>query len=81
MDSSYFQVAMNGSHILKHPFKTAQSTMLKSSKNHHIYDKLTGPKIFALNGLKLSVSHVDMFAISNENDSKFYEIFSSLNFS
>ncbi|KAG5680699.1 hypothetical protein PVAND_010190 [Polypedilum vanderplanki] len=79
MDVSYFQIAVNGHHILKYPFKTVKSTLLRASKNHSIYDKLTGFKIFALNGLKLKVTYVDFFNIK-ENDSKFYEIFSNLNF-
>ncbi|KAL7033456.1 hypothetical protein ACKWTF_007592 [Chironomus riparius] len=79
MDSSFFQVAMNGEHLLAYPFKTIQSTALRSSNSHSIYDKLTGFKIFAYNGLKINVSYVDIFKIK-KNDSKFYEIYSNMNF-
>jgi len=70
---------MNGEHLLKYPFKTVQTTALRSSSSHTIYDKLTGFKIFAQNGLKINVSYVDIFKIK-ENDSKFYEIYSNINF-
>ncbi|XP_070493637.1 32 kDa beta-galactoside-binding lectin-like [Chironomus tepperi] len=79
MDSSFFQVAMNGEHLLKYPFKTGRSTTLSSSNCKSIYDKLTGFKIFAQNGLKIHVSYVDIFKLK-ENDSKFYEIYSNSNF-
>lgn len=79
MDSSNFQLAINGDHLLKYPFKTIQSTALQSSNSYFIYDKLTGFKIFAQNGLNINVSYIDIFKIK-ENDSKFYESYSSINF-
>lgn len=79
MDSSFFQVAVNGQHLLKFPIKAAQSTMLRQSDSHPIYEKLTGFKAFALNGLKLKMIFVDFFKIK-DSDCNFYEIFSNMNF-
>lgn len=79
LDEDRFRVAKDGNHLLNYPFKSVQSTQLRVSSSHPIYEKLTGFKIFAKNGLDIIVSYVDYFSIK-QNDSKFYEMFSNMNF-
>lgn len=50
--------------------------MLKSfTGHHHIFDKLTGFKMFALQGMKLQVNFVDH--IQTKEELTFFEIFSN----
>lgn len=79
LDEDRFRVAKDGNHLLNYSFKSVQSTQLRVSSSHPIYEKLTGFKIFAKNGLDIIVSYVDYFSIK-QNDSKFYEMFSNMNF-
>lgn len=72
-------MAKDGNHLLNYAFKCTKSTELRVSTSHPIYEKLTGFKIFAKNGLEINVTYVDYFEIK-QNDSKFYEMFSNMNF-
>jgi Galactoside-binding lectin len=74
--SSCFKVAVDGRHLLNYDFKIVRKQMPKAfTGHHHIFDKLTGFKMFALKGMKLHVSFVDH--IQAKSDLTFYEIFSN----
>lgn len=77
MTSSCFKVAVDGKHLLAYDFRAVQQP-LRYSDHHAIFDTMTGFKIFALQGMKLFVSHVDHFQM--KEDCEFYENFSHQNF-
>jgi hypothetical protein len=64
---------------MKYPFKVAQTTLFRASEFHSVYDKLTGIKIFGIQGLQVKVSLLDFFKIE-QHDYNYYEIFSDMNF-
>ena len=73
MTSSRFKVAVDGKHLLSYDFNMIQ-TPIRGYNNHHaIFDVLTGFKIFALQGMKLSVSNVNHFQL--QEDCELYENF------
>lgn len=79
ISSTSFMVAVDGNHFLTYEFKSIQQQLPKAFCDvHPIFDKLTGIKVFALNGLSLQVSHVDHIQL--KDDCKFYEIFSNQNY-
>lgn len=74
MTSSRFKVAVDGKHLLSYDFKMMQQKPLTAySHCHPVFEVLTGFKIFALQGMKLSVSNVDHFQL--QEDCELYENF------
>lgn len=67
MTTSRFKIAVDGKHLLSYDFSMIQQQQSRSYNSHHpIFEVLTGFKIFAQRGMKLSVSKVDHFQLQEE---------------
>jgi hypothetical protein len=76
MGPTCFKVAVDGRHLLTYDFKATRRQMPKAFTGHHqIFEKLTGFKVFALQGMNLEVSFVDH--IQTKEELTHYEIFSN----
>jgi hypothetical protein len=72
MASSSFKVAVDGKHLLTFPFDLIPlSNKPEFSPHHPIFDRITGLKIFAVNGMKAYVSGLRHVLLSS--DCEFYE--------
>lgn len=79
ISTSSFKVAVEGKHLLAYDFKATQQQLPRAFNGHHpIFEKLTGFKMFAQQGMTLHVFQVDHIP-ANEN-CEFYEIFSNPNY-
>lgn len=79
LTDSSFKVAVDGKHLVTFEFKSTQQQQLRAFNGHHsIYEKMTGFKMFALQGMKLHVFRVDYVPI--KETCEHYEIFSNPNY-
>jgi hypothetical protein len=77
--ASCFKVAVDGKHLLTYDFKTTKQQLPRAFTGHHpIFEKITGFKMFALNGMTLCVTKVDH--VPTKESCEFYEIFSNPNY-
>jgi hypothetical protein len=79
--TSAFKVAVDGLHLLTYDFRAVKDQLplaFDNHRHHRIFESLTGFKMFALNGMEVSVSHVDHLKM--KDDCEFYEIFSNSSF-
>jgi hypothetical protein len=75
MTSTSFKVAVDGKHLITFDLKMIPVALPGAFSTHHpIYDRLTGFKVFALQGMKAFVSGVNHVLLEEGCDS--YESFS-----
>lgn len=69
MTPSAFKVAVDGNHLLSHEFRAVKLQLPQAySDTHPIFEHLTGFKIFAQQGMQLSVSKVDHIQLTENCD-------------
>jgi Galactoside-binding lectin len=70
MTSSSFKVAVEGKHLLTFPFYLIPLRIKTGFTPHHpIFDRITGLKCFALNGMNVHVSGLRHVLLSEDCDS------------